>query len=290
VNSFRPRTARFAAWAICALVFVVPEALPFAPPGRADLNARNRSPSFAARGERSAEVRPWLGTDDAGRCLLSRLVHATRISLAAALGGGAVCLLIGGGVGVFAGWRGGATDLVVMRVVDAADALPTLAVVVMAQAWVRAASGPNGSATARGAALAAVLGGATWFVTARLVRAKTRWLKSQGFVEAALAGGIPPRRAVVRHVLPNLVPVLSAAAANAVPRLVLFEAFLSFLGLGVEPPNVSLGTLARQGFEAFSAVSPRPGPLLLPCAAVTAVVLLARKCAEPATGACEAAP
>lgn len=281
----RLRPTRFAAWAICAIVFVLPEALPFAPPGRSDLGARNLPPTFADRGERSAEVRPWLGTDDAGRCLLSRLVHATRISLAAALCGGAICLLIGGGVGVVAGWRGGATDVVLMRAVDAADALPTLAIVVLAQAWIRAESGPHGSAAARGAALAVVLGGATWFVTARLVRAKTRWLKAQGFVEAALAGGVAPRRAIVRHVLPNLVPVFSAAAANAVPRLVLFEAFLSFLGLGVEPPNVSLGTLARQGFEAFSVVSPRPGPLLLPCAAITAVVLLARRAAEPTQSA-----
>lgn len=290
MNARRPDSPRIAAGVLCALIFVLPEALPFAPPGRSDLRARNRPPSASAPAFANAEVRPWLGTDDAGRCLLSRIVHASRISLAAALCGGAICLLIGGCVGVFAGWRGGSTDVAVMRIVDAADALPTLAVVVMAQAWVRAASGPQGSATARGAALAAVLGGATWFVTARLVRSKTRWLKAQGFVEAALAGGVPPRRVVARHVFPNLLPVLSASAATAVPRLVLFEAFLSFLGLGVEPPHVSLGTLARQGFEAFSAVSPRPGPLLLPCAAITAVVLLARKCAEPSHAAAEHAP
>lgn len=257
-----------------AVVALLPELLPFAPPERPDLLHRNLAP-FAAttpiRGDGAPTVRPWLGTDDAGRCLLSRLVHGARISLAAAFGGGLVCLAVGCLVGMYAGWRGGRTDAFLMRAVDAADALPTVACVVLAQAWIRAAGGPLAGGGARTAALFAVLGGATWFMTARLVRAKTRWLARREFVEAALASGIPAGRVLRRHVWPNLGSVVAASAAATVPRLVLFEAFLSFLGLGVEPPRVSLGALARQGFESFSSVSPRFAPLLLPCAALALV-------------------
>ncbi len=258
---------------LVAAVALLPDLLPFAPPEQPDLLRRNLAPFASATpaGEGSSVVRPWLGTDDAGRCLLSRLVHGARISLAAALGGGLVCLVIGCLVGMYAGWRGGRVDAFLMRAVDAADALPTVACVVLAQAWIRAAGGPLAGGGARTAALFAVLGGATWFMTARLVRAKTRWLARREFVEAALASGVRASRVLRRHIWPNLGAVVAASAAATVPRLVLFEAFLSVLGLGVEPPRVSLGALARQGFEAFSSVSPRFAPLLLPCAALALV-------------------
>jgi ABC-type dipeptide/oligopeptide/nickel transport system permease subunit len=253
---------------------LLPSVLPFAPPDRPDLARRRWAPfseAALAPDPSRPEIRPLLGTDDVGRCVLSRLVHGARLSLAAALGGGFVCLAVGGGAGLWAGWRGGRTDAVLMRVVDACDALPTVALVVLAQAWLRAASGPTAHPGARTAALFAVLGGATWFMTARLVRAKARWLARREFVEAALAAGASTGRVLRRHVLPNLGPVLSAAAATAIPRIVLFEAFLSFLGLGVEPPRVSLGALARQGFDAFSLASPRYSPLVLPCVALCLV-------------------
>jgi oligopeptide transport system permease protein len=272
---------RVVASAFAALaLLLLPDVLPLRSPSLPDL-ARRNLPAFAAsaweRDPRTGRgfIGPLLGADDAGRCLLSRLVHGARISFLAALAGGAVCLAIGAVVGLFSGWKGGATDVWTMRLVDAADAAPTIAVVVLVNGWIRAAGGPFASSGARATALCAILGFGTWFFVARLVRAKTAWLRAQGFVEAALASGLPARRVVLRHVLPNLAPTLAVAVRTAIPRLMLFEAFLSFLGLGVEPPRTSLGGLARAGFDAFSSVEPQWRLLAAPClvlALITAAV------------------
>jgi oligopeptide transport system permease protein len=269
---------------VCAAIVLAPSFLPLESPDHADPSRRSVRPLDAG-----ATSTP-LGTDDVGRCILSRTLHGARISMIAALVGGAVSLSIGVAVGLLAGWKGGAVESRLMRAVDAADALPSVVVVILAQAWIRSAGGPLGGKDARTAALFAVLGFATWFVTARLVRSKTASLRRAAFVEAALASGAPASSVVLRHVLPNLRDLVAACAAVTIPRLVLFEAFLSFLGLGVEAPRVSLGSLARTGFDAFAAVDPRWTPLLAPCVALAAVSFATGALAERDSAASRFAP
>lgn len=257
-------------------VVAAPAVLPLRDPAAPDFTRRSlglgKAPFLEvdARSGRTV-VGPLLGTDEAGRCLLARMAHGTRVSWVVALAGGFVCLVVGASVGLLAGWRGGATDGWVMRIVDAADAAPAVAIVVLVNGALRAAGGPLGSSEGRMVALCVVLGLGTWFFVARMVRAKTAWIRGQGFVEAAIASGVPSTTILRRHVLPNLGPTLRTAARAAIPRLVLFEAFLSFLGLGVEPPRASLGALARAGFDAFSAAAPDGRALFAPCLVLAAL-------------------
>ncbi len=202
-------------------------------------------------------IGPLLGTDALGRCLLSRLVNGSRITLLAAACAAAVSLVLGVLVGATAGWCRGRVDLVLMRVVDVVDSVPLVFIVVFVQSFLRGMRGPDSAPGSQIFVFFAILGAITWLTMARLVRTQVLSLREQGLVESARALGASEWWILVRHVLPNLWSVILVGLTLTIPRIILFEAFLSFLGLGVEAPNVSLGMLARSGLDAVTAIDIR---------------------------------
>jgi oligopeptide transport system permease protein len=203
----------------------------------------------------------WLGTDRLGRDLLVRTLHGVRLSLALAVLASAVSLLIGVLWGAVAGLAGGRIDGAMMRFVDVLYSLPYLFVVIILTTLFT-----RGSLTVLAVALAAV----GWLTTARMVRAQTLALKRREFLEAARALGVPPHSILLRHIVPNVLGHVAVYATLIVPQMILFESFLSFLGLGVQEPQASLGNLIFAGAQEMESA---PWMLLVPAAALVLLLL-----------------
>lgn len=194
-----------------------------------------------------------LGTDAYSRDVLSRVLSGGRVSLAVATS--AVCIetLIGVGWGLCAGLAGGRVDTIMMRCVDAGMSVPRvllllalLAAVPRVPLWL----------------LVLVLGATGWFGIARLVRAETRVIRATDFVLAARSLGSPPFRLATRHVLPHVLGPVLVAATLAIGQVIVLEAGLSWLGIGVQPPDASWGNIIADGTEFLSSapwVSLAPG-------------------------------
>jgi peptide/nickel transport system permease protein len=178
-----------------------------------------------------------LGTDTLGRDVLSRLLHGARISLTVGLAAVLVAGVVGVGLGLVAGYRGGWADDLLMRLGDIQLAFPVLLLGVVVIA-VLGASLIN---------IILVLGASGWVTYARIARGETLSLKERDFVAAARALGAPARHVVVRHLLPNLLPSLMVVATFSVARTIIAEASLSFLGLGLPPPAPSWGAMLDEG-------------------------------------------
>ncbi len=197
---------------------------------------------------------PLLGRDSKGRDLLARVVWGSRTSLAVALAAALTSLLIGVAWGSIAGLSGGRTDEWMMRVVDVLYALPFVFVVIFLitvldeyRAELHSRLGVD-----REVLLYLVIGAVWWLTMARVVRGQVLALARSGFVEAARVMGASRSRILFTHVLPNVLPIVVVYLTLTIPQVMLFEAFLSFLGLGVEEPGVSWGSLASEALEAIS--------------------------------------
>jgi oligopeptide transport system permease protein len=186
----------------------------------------------------------WLGTDSEGRDVMARLLFGLSVSLAVGIVATLVSLVIGVLWGAIAGYVGGGVDNVMMRAVDVLYSVPFIFFVILLMVTV----GEQLNDPIQKLLLIFVaIGAVEWLTTARIVRGQTIALKNKEFIEAARAGGVAPFTIILRHIVPNLLgPVVVFATIN-VARVILLEAFLSFLGLGVQEPLTSLGALIAQG-------------------------------------------
>ncbi len=193
-------------------------------------------------GAEPQRLRFGLGTDGLGRDVWSRILHGGRVSLTIGVLSALLSLTLGVAVGGLAGASGGVLDAAVMRLVDALLAFPRLFLVIAVAALFDA--GPW--------LVILVLGGTGWMSASRLVRAEIQTLKSREFVLAARAVGQRPARVFLRHLLPNALTPLAVHTALRVGEMILLEAALSFLGLGVQPPDPSWGNMVADGAEALT--------------------------------------
>ncbi len=213
---------------------------------------------LAAPGSGSGHV---FGTDDLGRDLFVRTMLGVRITLVVAIVASLVSLVIGVAYGAVAGFVGGRVDAVMMRFVDTLYALPFIFFVILLMV-----------AFERNFLLIFVaIGAINWLDMARIVRGQTLSLREREFVEAAKLIGVSTPRIIVRHIAPNLIGIVVVYVTLTIPQAILVESFLSFLGLGVQEPQTSLGALVNAGLGQMEGAS---WMLLVP-ASLLAIILMA---------------
>jgi len=204
----------------------------------------------------SLETGHWFGTDAVGRDILVRTLEGGRISLLVGIVATLVSLVIGVGYGAVAGYYGGMTDRVMMRIVDIIYALPFMFFVILLMV-----------VFGRNIVLIFVaIGAVNWLDMARIVRGQTLSLKNTEFVEAARACGVDHREIILRHIIPNLLGVVMVYVTLTIPQVILVESFLSFLGLGVQEPMSSWGALVNDGAQDMESA---PWTLVFPATFLT---------------------
>lgn len=220
-------------------------------------------------------LKQWFGTDALGRSILARCLLGGTISLAVGVAAATLSVLLGVTVGLVAGYHGGWIDHVLMRAVDILYGLPYILLVIMFKVAfeepLKAVFSPQ---TANLVVLFSAIGLVSWLTMARVVRGQVLSLRGQPFIEAARAMGLPETRIFLRHVLPNLVGPITVYATLTIPQAILQESFLSFLGVGINPPLPTWGSLASENLVAgLNPIDPRWWMVLFPCI-LLAVTLL----------------
>ena len=227
------------------------------------------------------ETRPF-GFDDLGRDLWTRAIYGARVSLQIAFIGSIVSLLVGAVYGLVSGYLGGRADELMMRFVDFLYGFPFLIVVILLQTYFKALSrrGAEGGLGEFVVGINNSMGGlfflfvaiglVNWLGMARVARGQVLSIREKEYVEAAKSIGAPDRRIVFKHVLPNILGPLIVFESLAIPSYIFLEAFLSFIGLGVDPPTPSWGIMIS---EAAPAIRSYPNQVLVPALALTLTTL-----------------
>ena len=215
----------------------------------------------------TAAVSEWFGTDNLGRSIFARCLMGGAASLAIGLAAAALSVVLGVGVGLIAGYRGGWLDSLLMRIVDILYGLPYILLVILLKIALEARLADALSPRAGNfVVLFFAIGAVSWLTMARVIRGQVLSLRSQPFIEACKAAGLPERRIFLRHLLPNLIGPIIVYATLIVPSAILNESFLSFLGIGIAPPVPTWGALASDGLlPGLNPVNYRWWMLVFPC-------------------------
>lgn len=246
------KLAVFSALVILAIIILAVFAPVFSPydPAAQSLRERLAAPS----------AEHWLGTDKLGRDILSRIIYGARVSLVIGLLPTFISMFIGTILGLFAGYYGGKTDFVIMRLADIMLAFPSLLLAMVVMYTL------GGGIVNIFIALSLV----NWASTARVVRAQTLSLKEAEYVEAARSMGVRKTTIIFRHILPNCLPSLIVLFTLNIPSAILSESSLSFLGVGAQPPSASWGLAVTEGKRYLFS---EPWVPLAPSAAIMILVM-----------------
>lgn len=209
-----------------------------------------------AKGAVAPNASNWFGTDTLGRDLLTRILYGGRISLMVGIAATSVSLLIGVLYGAVAGFAGGRTDALLMRVVDVLYTLPFTIIVIILSVYFDKSL----------ILLFMAIGAVEWLTMARIVRGQSVSLMQKEFIEAAQVMGLRRRRIVLRHLIPNALGPIIVYTTLTIPQVMLLEAFVSFLGMGVQPPMSSWGLLIHDG---ANVIEEYPWMLIFPSLALS---------------------
>jgi oligopeptide transport system permease protein len=255
--------------AVLVVVVIACFIVPFLPFVKSPTAINLANPVAAPNGEH------WFGTDQLGRDLFARVLYGGQVSLLVGFVATGVAVIIGVIYGAISGYVGGKTDAVMMRFVDILFALPFLVLVILFTlvveepssdftTWIIETTGWERDRVAPITTLIPLfiaIGAIGWLTIARIVRAQVLSVKNLEFVEAAISLGLSRFRILFRHILPNVIGPIIIYTTLAVPGIMLLESVLSFLGLGVKPPNSSWGILIKEGADRMEVT---PYPLLFP--------------------------
>ncbi len=206
---------------------------------------------FMDRMLQTPTMRHWLGTDSLGRDMLSRLIYGARMSMAVGIITAVLSLIFGVIYGSIAGWMGGRIDSVLMRIVDILSSIPTLVLLILVKMVFDSMpffENPELKALTGILLALSVVG---WVTLARVVRGQVLQVKQMTYVEAARSLGASGSWIVIRHIFPNILGPIIVLLTFQIPSNILFESFLSFIGLGLQPPFSSWGVLANEGWRSL---------------------------------------
>lgn len=260
------RPAVFSAWLLALLILIVigwPAGLKISSLTGSAAFAQNYQPDKLSDDQfLPPTAKHWFGTDVHGRDLLSRVLYGAQISLLVGIVGTTVSLVIGVLWGAIAGYAGGRIDSLMMRFVDVLYSMPSIIFVIVLittlegalKHWLTAIGSPGLGKSARLLFLFVGLGAVSWLTMARIVRGQVLSLRQRAFVEASRALGAGPIRILARHIIPNTLGIVIVYITLTVPAIILYESFLSYLGLGIQPPMASWGSLIAEGADQMNPI------------------------------------